>query len=181
MKNIIALGGSNSRNSINKLLATYVANKVKNATASVLDLNDFQLPLYGVDLETENGIPQNAKKLNELIVSTDGLVISLAEHNGSYTSSFKNTIDWLSRIDVKVWKDKPILLLSTSPGARGGATVLQSAKAYFPYLGGDVVADFSLASFYENFSENKISNRELEEELDRKIQLFEQKINSSLI
>ncbi|GGG30849.1 FMN reductase [Dokdonia pacifica] len=176
MKKIIALGGSNSKNSINKLLATYVANKVQNVTVSILDLNDFELPIYGIDIEAENGIPENAKKLSDLIASTDGLVISLAEHNGSYTSSFKNTIDWLSRIDIKVWKDKPILLLATSPGARGGATVLQSAKSYFPYLGGDVVADFSLASFYENFSENKISNHELKEELLQKIRLFEQKI-----
>ncbi|AXT63233.1 NADPH-dependent oxidoreductase [Aquimarina sp. AD10] len=176
MKKIIALGGSNSKNSINKLLATYAANKVQNAIVSILDLNDFELPIYGVDLETENGIPENVKKLSNLIASTDGLVISLAEHNGSYTSSFKNTIDWLSRIDIKVWKDKPLLLLATSPGARGGATVLQSAKTYFPYLGGDVVADFSLASFYDNFTENTISNNELNEELNQKIRLFEQKI-----
>lgn len=177
MKKIIAIGGSNSKNSINKILATYVANKIQNVEVNVIDLNDFELPLYGVDFEIENGIPETAIKLNNLISSTDGLVISLAEHNGSYTAFFKNTIDWLSRIDTKVWKEKPMLLLSTSPGTRGGATVLQSAKTYFPYLGGNIITDFSLASFYDNFSKNVISNSELEKELNQKIKRFEQQIN----
>ncbi|GAB5399238.1 MAG: NAD(P)H-dependent oxidoreductase [Aureisphaera sp.] len=176
MKKVIALGGSNSKNSINKTLAIYTANKIETATTTVVDLNDYEMPLYGVDYETENGIPKNAIKLNSLIESTDGLVISLAEHNGSYSASFKNTLDWLSRIDVKVWKDKPIALLATSPGGRGGRTVLDSAKAYFPYLGGNVTTDFSLPNFYDNFSEDEISDNELKEELSEKIRLFEQQL-----
>ncbi|MBW1294987.1 NADPH-dependent FMN reductase [Aquimarina litoralis] len=178
MKNIIALGGSNSKNSINKTLAVYTANKVENTTVQVVDLNEYELPLYGVDFETEHGIPENAKQLNNLITSTDGFVIALAEHNGSYTASFKNTLDWLSRIDMKVWKDKPMLLLATSPGGRGGKTVLESAKSYFPYLGGTVIADFSLPNYYDSFVENEITNVEFKEELSEKIQLFEQHLNS---
>ncbi|MCK8520425.1 NAD(P)H-dependent oxidoreductase [Aquimarina sp. D1M17] len=178
MKNIIALGGSNSKNSINKILAVYTAHEIQNAHVTVVDLNDYELPLYGVDFETEHGVPENAMKLNRVIESSDGLVISLAEHNGSYTASFKNTIDWLSRIDMKVWKDKPILLLATSPGGRGGKTILEAAKAYFPYLGGNVIANFSLPNFYESFAENEIVNTELREELDKNIQLFEQDLNA---
>lgn len=177
MKNIIALGGSNSKNSINKLLATYVAHKIQNVNVDVVDLNDFELPLYGIDIENESGIPESAVKLSNIIEGADGLVISLAEHNGSYTAFFKNTLDWLSRIDIKVWKDKPLFLLATSPGARGGRLVLQSAETYFPYLGGDVVAGFSLPNFYENFLNEEISNDELKRELDQKIALFEEKIN----
>ncbi|MEL6810159.1 MAG: NAD(P)H-dependent oxidoreductase [Bacteroidota bacterium] len=178
MKKVIALGGSNSKNSINKTLAIYTANKIQSVEAKIIDLNDYELPLYGVDFETENGIPENALKLNSQIESADGLVISLAEHNGSYTASFKNTVDWLSRIDVKVWKDKPMLLLATSPGGRGGKTVLQSAKDYFPYLGGNVTADFSLPNFYDSFLEDEIINDELKTELNHKIQLFEQQLNT---
>ena len=87
-------------------------------------------------------------------------------------------MDWLSRIDIKVWKDKPIFLLATSPGARGGTIVLQSAKNYFPYLGGNVITDFSLPNFYENFSDNKILDNDLKEELNNKIQLFESYLHS---
>lgn len=177
MKKIIAIGGSNSRNSINKTLALYAANKINDAEVIIIDLNDFKLPIYSVDLELEIGIPDEVIKLNTILEQADALIISLAEHNGSYAAVFKNIIDWLSRLNQKVWKDKPMLLMSTSPGARGGTTVLESAKGYFPYLGGNVVADFSLPSFAENFLENKISNNKLKNELNQKIQLLEQSLN----
>ena len=176
MKKVIAFGGSNSKDSINQTLAIYTANKIRNVDVNTIDLNDFELPLYGVDFETENGIPDNVIKLNTILEQADALIISLAEHNGSYTAVFKNIIDWLSRLNQKVWKDKPMLLMSTSPGARGGATVLESAKGYFPYLGGNIIAHFSLGNFYDNFLENKISNNKLKNELNQKIQLLEQSL-----
>ena len=57
MKKIIAFAGSNSKQSINKQLATYAASLVENVEVTVLDLNDFELPLYGMDYENEHGIP----------------------------------------------------------------------------------------------------------------------------
>ena len=172
MKKVIALGGSNSKKSINKALATYTANQVENVEVTIADLNEFELPLYGIDHETDLGIPENATKLNNLIDSADGLIISLAEHNGSYSAAFKNAYDWMSRINSKVWKNKPMLLMATSPGARGGASVLQTAKAGFPFLGGNIVADFSLPSFYDNFSEEGITNEELKAAFNQKLDLF---------
>ena len=176
MKKIIAIGGSNSKNSINKTLAAYAANQIQDVDVVVLDLNDFELPIYGIDLEQDNGIPEDAKSLNTLLESADGFVISLAEHNGAYTAYFKNILDWLSRIDIKIWKNKPILLLATSPGARGGRIILQSAKDYFPFLGGNVVAEFSLPNFFDNFSDNTILDKELSHRLTREISLFEQEL-----
>lgn len=173
MKNIIALGGSSSKNSINKALASYVAHQVKNATVKVIDLNDFELPLYSVDQEGANGIHENATKLSEVIAAADGIVLSLAEHNGSYSTAFKNAVDWMSRVDSKLWKDKPMLLLATSPGPRGAVTVLETAKNIYPHQGGRVIADFSLPSFYENFSEQGIKDEKLSEELNQKIALFQ--------
>jgi len=176
MKKIIVLGGSNSKKSINKTLAIYAANKIGNAKIIVADLNDFDLPLFGVDTEIENGIPKDAQRLNKLLASADGLVISLAEHNGSYATAFKNAFDWLSRINQKVWKNKPMLLMATSIGARGGEMVLQSAKMSFPYLGGNIIADFSSPSFNDNFSEKGITNEELKTDLNQKIQLLQKAI-----
>lgn len=176
MKKIIAFGGSNSKKSINKALAIYAANQVESTETVVVDLNDFDLPLYGIDLETANGIPADATRLNNLIASADGLIISLAEHNGSYSTAFKNAYDWMSRIDKLVWKNKPMLLMATSPGARGGATVLQTAKMGFPYLGANIIADFSLPSFYDNFSENGLKNTALNDDLNQKIKLLQQAI-----
>ena len=127
MKNIIAFAGSNSKNSINKQLAVYTANQVDGANVTVIDLNDFDLPLYGMDLEMEQGIPADAQRFLDMIKSADGIVLSLAEHNGAYSTAFKNAFDWMSRIDGKLWSDVPMFLMATSPGGRGGATVLEIA------------------------------------------------------
>lgn len=172
MKNIIAFAGSNSKQSINKQLARYAANLVTDAQVEVLDLNDFELPLYGIDYETEHGIPVNAKVFLEKIKSSDGIVLSLAEHNGAYATVFKNIFDWMSRIDGKLWSEKPMLLMATSPGGRGGSSVLEIAKGRFPFMGGNIIADFSLPLFTANFSEEKIINEILKEELLNKVALF---------
>ena len=173
MKNIIVFAGSNSKTSINKQLATYSASLVENVETTVLDLNDFELLLYGVDLENEKGIPDNAHKFLEAIKSSDGIVLSLAEHNGAYATVFKNVFDWMSRIDGKLWSEKPMLLMATSPGARGGATVLEIAKGRFPFMGGNIVADFSFPSFFDNFKEGQVSNDDLNADLKSKVELFQ--------
>lgn len=176
MKKIIAFAGSNSKNSINKQLANYASSLVKNANIDVLDLNDFELPLYGIDLENEHGIPDNAQKFLKIIKESDGIVLSLAEHNGAYSTAFKNLFDWMSRIDGKLWSDKPMLLMATSPGARGGATVLDIAKGRFPFMGGNIVSEFSLPSFNDHFSDGKLTNEELNGELQKQVLVFESKL-----
>ncbi len=172
MKKNIAFAGSNSKNSINKQLVTYVANKIHNEETQVLDLNDFELPLYGIDYEMEHGIPDNAQKFLNLIKASDGIILSLAEHNGNYSAAFKNIYDWMSRIDGKLWSNKPMLLMATSPGGRGGATVLEIAKNTFPRMGANIVADFSLPSFQNNFSEKELLDSDLNDKLNNEIKNF---------
>ena len=176
MKKIIAFAGSNSSTSINKQLATYAASLVEGAEVKVLDLNDFELPLYGMDYELAHGIPDNAKTFLNLIKSSDGIVLSLAEHNGVYATVFKNLFDWMSRIDGKLWSDKPMLLMATSPGGRGGATVLEIAQGRFGYMGGNIVGSFSLPSFGDNFSEGKITNEELNNQLHKQVEQFSESL-----
>jgi len=173
MKKVLAIGGSSSKKSINRTLAMFTASKLENTEVTTIDLNDYELPIYSQDLEEKSGIPENAIKLNELIKSVDGFVVSLAEHNGSFASAYKNTTDWLSRIDVKVWNDKPMLLMASSPGTRGGMSVLETAKMLYPYAGAKIVADFSLPSFYDNFNDG-ISNEELSNTLNQKIKTMQE-------
>jgi len=164
---IIAFGGSPSKNSINKKLATYAASLFTNAEVEILDLNNFQMPLFTVDLEAEIGQHELAKAFLAKIESADFLVVSLAENNGNYSAAFKNIFDWCSRITPKVFQEKPMLLLATSPGARGGASVLEIAKTAFPRYGADIKATFSLPNFNANFDIEKleISNSELDNQL----------------
>jgi NAD(P)H-dependent FMN reductase len=176
MKKIIAFAGSNSKNSINKQFAIYASSLVDNVEVTILDLNDFELPIYGIDYETENGIPENAHKFLEHIKSSDGIILSLAEHNGAYAAVFKNLFDWMSRINTKLWNDKSILIMATSPGGRGGATVLGIAKNTFPHLGANIIAEFSLPSFYDNFLDGKLTNEELNRVLKEAVKSFQNKL-----
>lgn len=173
MKKIIAFAGSNSNESINKQLATYAANQVSDVEIAVLDLNDYELPVYGIDYEEAHGIPDNAKKFLKTIQLADGIILSLAEHNGAYSAVFKNIFDWMSRIDGKLWNGIPMLLMATSPGARGGAGVLEIAKNRFPFMGGNIVSEFSFPSFNDNFNEGTIINENLSNDLNVVVKTFE--------
>lgn len=176
MKKIIAFAGSNSKNSINKQLVEYVSGLIEDYEVSVLDLNDFEIPMYGIDHETENGIPKDAKRFMNEIEGSDAIILSMAEHNGAYTAAFKNLIDWLSRIEKNIWGNKPMLLMATSPGARGGKFVLEMGQSRLPVLGAHVVDVFSLPSFYDNFLEGQIINPELHNKLNDAVTKFKNTI-----
>ncbi len=180
MKKVITLAGSNSQKSINKSLLSYTSSLLENVEIISIDLNDYVLPIYGVDFEAENGIPTAVKRLNERLSKADAIIISLAEHNGSYTAVFKNTLDWLSRLDMNIWKEKPMLLMATSPGGRGGITILQSASAYFPFLGAKIIETYSLPSFYDNFKEGEIIEENFRKELEDKTVRFSKEVQTSL-
>lgn len=165
-KKILAFGASSSKKSINKQLATYAANLFENAEVEILDLNDFEMPIYSIDKENENGIPDFAQKFYDKIGIADLIVISFAEHNGAYSSAFKNIFDWISRINGKTFQQKPVLLLATSPGARGGISVLEIANNRFPNQAAVVKGSFSLPNFHDNFDDQKgITNQDLKKEL----------------
>lgn len=152
---ILAFGASTSSGSINRQLAHHAAGLVEGAEVTRLDLRDFELPIYSEDLQEAEGIPADAVRFYGLIKSHDAVVVSLAEHNGSYTAAFKNLYDWTSRHEVEVWAGKPMILLSTSPGGRGGASVMAAAVEKFPRMGADLRGSFSLPSFHENFDGEK--------------------------
>ncbi|PTS82225.1 NADPH-dependent FMN reductase [Pseudomonas sp. HMWF032] len=148
---LLAFAASNSKQSINKQLVTYAASLLEGADVDILDLNDYELPLFSIDKEKELGNPDLAKAFVSKIAASDVIIISFAEHNGAYSAAYKNLFDWCSRINTKVFQDKPLVLLSTSPGARGGASVLALATTSAPHFAGRVQASLSIPSFNENF------------------------------
>lgn len=173
---IIAFGASSSQQSINKQFAHYVAQQFENATIELLDLNDYEMPIFSVDKE-KNGFPELARDFVKKLGSADLLVISLAEHNGSYTAAFKNIMDWATRVKLKIFDDKKTFLLSTSSGARGGKSVMEAALTRFPIHGAAIVASFSLPKYDEYFD---INNGILEEELKQKFEEAIEKVKQTL-
>ena len=162
-KKIIAFAASSSSRSINRQLVSYTAGLFADAEVEILDLNDFELPLFSVDREDQLGQPDLAHAFVQKIENCDGIIISFAEHNGCYSAAYKNIFDWASRIKPKLYQDKPMLLLATSPGGRGGKSVLELALSQIPRFGGQVKASLSVPMFAENFDSDSgaISNDEI--------------------
>lgn len=178
-KKILAFGASNSKHSINRKLATFAANQIINAEINILDLNDFEMPIYSIDREKENGIPGPAILFKEFVKSSDGILISFAEHNGAYTVAFKNLFDWASRIEKNVWANKPMFLLATSPGRRGGKSVLDLASSRFRFMNQNTIVTFSLPSFGENFDETKgIIHTDLNAQFELQLNQFTEALQS---
>ncbi|RTR29760.1 NADPH-dependent FMN reductase [Shewanella atlantica] len=164
---VIAFAATNHSKSINKQLVEYAASLLTKVEVEVLDINDYELPLYGQDREEELGHPQLAKDFLAKIGESDGIIIAFAEHNGSYTVAYKNLFDWCSRIEPKVYQNKAMVLLATSPGSMGASSVLAMAIQSAPYFNGVVKASLSIPSFFDNFDSEKLvmKHAELDEQL----------------
>ncbi|WP_107037957.1 NADPH-dependent FMN reductase [Brumimicrobium mesophilum] len=173
---IIGFAGSNSSQSINKQLVQFTLDQIESIETEWVDITDYALPVFGVDLEEEEGYPDNIKKFLDKIQSADGLIVSLAEHNGSYTVAAKNLLDWCSRFQTKFFKNIPMLLMGTSPGGYGAKNVLGAAEQRFPKFGANLIAIYSLPSFNDNFTpETGIIDLELKKEHEKCV---EQLINT---
>jgi len=164
---VLAFAGSSSSKSINKVLANYAASLVDGAEFELLDINDYEMPIYSQDREEELGQPQAAKDFFQKLGDADAIIISFAEHNGTYTAAYKNLFDWTSRIDMKVFQGKPVVYLATSPGPGGAQSVLAAAVNSAQFFAADVRASLSIPSFYDNFDmeSQKLTNAELEASL----------------
>lgn len=176
---ILAFAGSTSSTSINRELVKFVLKDFQDEEINLIDLNDFTMPVFSVDLE-KKGFPDEAHNFLKEIEECDVIICSLAEHNRSYSAAFKNVFDWSSRINVKVFQSKPMLLMSTSPGGYGGGNVMNTAKTFFPQFAADIKDTFSLPKFYENFDlESGVINPDMLKELKDKIENFKNTVKTN--
>ncbi len=162
MKKVLTLSGSNNKQSINRTLVNLAVHHLQAVEAVSVSLPELNLPLYSLDLEEDAGYPQGAQKLKSLMESVDGIILSSPEHNGSIPAALKNAIDWISRMQKPILLDKPILLMSTSPGERGASTNLETLSNLMPWWGGKLITTYSLGKFQEHYNEeaNTLSEQE---------------------
>jgi len=142
MPRILAFAGSLRRDSFNKKLVPIAAKGAREAGAEValIALKDFPLPLFDQDLEAEQGMPENGKKLKQLFIDHDGLLIAAPEYNSSITAVLKNAIDWVSRPapgepSLVAFRGKVATLMSASPGALGGLRGLVHVRSILGNIG----------------------------------------------
>ena len=157
---LLAFAGCTRRDSFNKKLVPIAARGARAAGAEVtlIDLEDFPLPLFDQDLEAEQGVPENGKKLRQLFIDHDGLLIASPEYNSSVTAVLKNAIDWVSRPapgepSLAAFRTKVATLMSASPGALGGLRGLAHVRSILGNVGVIVLPEqIAVAKAHEAFN-----------------------------
>lgn len=161
---LLFFAGSARESSHNKRLARLGAAiaEANGIAATFADLGDYPLPLYDADLQTRDGIPDNAYKLEALMRVHTGILIACPEYNASVTPLLKNTLDWVSRIrtngeaPLEVFKTRVFALGSASPGGTGGLRGLFTVRQVLEMgLGALVLPEqFSVPRAHEAFDEH---------------------------
>lgn len=161
MPRILAFAGSTRADSFNRRLVALAAEKARAAGAEVtlLELAEFELPLYDGDREAAEGLPPGAVRLKALMVEHDAFLIACPEYNGSITPLLKNAIDWASRAadgepPLVAYRGKLAALLAASPGALGGLRGLVHVRAILSGIGVLVTpGQFALSAAHKAFTD----------------------------
>lgn len=145
---ILAISGSTRSASFNSALVKIALEgaRVAGAQATYLELRELPLPLYDGDLEAREGLPPNGRKLKDVFLAHDGLLIASPEYNSSFSGVLKNAIDWVSRPvagqpALECFQNKVAGLLSASPGKLGGLRGLVHLRAVLGNIGVIVLPD----------------------------------------
>lgn len=125
--------GSNRKESINRKLAEAIARLLPpNFKVTYPRIDD--LPLYNMDLEGNR--PDSVNRFTSEIAAADAVLIVMPEHNRSLPAVLKNAIDWGSKpMESNVWRDKPVAITGTTPGAIGTAVGQQHLRQILGILG----------------------------------------------
>jgi len=112
---IVAMVGSNRKQSLNMQLTTYMQQRYANKLEiDILPID--QLPFYNQDDELDP--PEIVEEIRKKIKESDGILFATPEYNSSISGMLKNAIDWFSRVE-KVMIDKPAMIIGASMGELG--------------------------------------------------------------
>ena len=142
---ILVFAGSARKDALSKRVAraARIALLEAGAEATLIDLADYEAPLYNGDLEAAQGVPPVITQLLALFAAHDGLLIASPEYNGSMTPLVVNTLDWCSRVfappaavsGLALLANKPVAIVGSSPGALGGLRALFHLRDLLGNLG----------------------------------------------
>jgi len=133
MITIVGMSGSLRKHSINAGLLRAAAEAVpEGCTLAIGSIKG--IPLYNMDVEEAEGIPQVVTDLKDRIAAADGLLMVTPENNNSIPGVFKNALDWISRPPAdrpRVFGNLPVGIMGATPGNFGTAF---SQYAWLPIL-----------------------------------------------
>jgi NAD(P)H-dependent FMN reductase len=174
---ILVFAGSTRTDSFNKKLVKIAASGAmeNGVDVTVINLQDFAMPLYDGDLEQQQGLPSTARKLKDLMLLHQGFLISSPEYNSSISGVLKNTIDWVSRPvegeePLTCFKGRVAGIMSASPGGLGGLRGLVHVRAILENIGVIVIPDqIAIARAHEVFNADGTMKDKKQEEQVKKI------------
>ncbi|MBQ0756471.1 MAG: NAD(P)H-dependent oxidoreductase [Amphritea sp.] len=140
---ILALSGSIREKSFNSRLLDIAVAGAKSAGAevTVVNLRDYDMPLFNQDLEYQEGAPDAVVQLKNLMIQHQGLLIASPEYNGFPSPLLKNMLDWMSRQQNEheppmfAYNGKIAAVMAASPGAGGGTRGLTILRILLQNLG----------------------------------------------
>ncbi len=108
-------------------VALYFKNYIeenKLATVEILDLNEYQFPIFHERLRFTENPSANVLEFAGKITASDGVLIVTPEYNGGYPAALKNVVDLL----YNEWHRKPVAISTVSDGVFGGTQVITSLQ-----------------------------------------------------
>lgn len=177
-RKIIAIAASLREDSYNKKLVNQAAEIARKmgAEVTIVNLKDLDIPFYDSDLEKSKGMPENAKKLRDLMIQSDGIVIATPEYNVSIPAVLKNAIDWATRSELgqssrDAFKGKKFAIMGASAGKSGGAKALEHLRSVIEAIGGEMVSgEVRVGQAYNQFnSDGSLKNQKIQQELSLEI------------
>lgn len=168
MVKIAAMTGSVRVGSLNVALsgAALDAAAAQGAEIDAIDLGKYPLPIYDGTSEERHGPPVTAVALTERLSAADGLFIASPEYNGGPTGLLKNTIDWITRVDMVAFQSPLIGLMAATPGGKGGLHSLGITESIFAWMKCTTHDSFSLARADESLIDG-VPSTELRQRLDQ--------------
>ncbi|WII70824.1 NAD(P)H-dependent oxidoreductase [Bdellovibrio sp. 22V] len=136
-------------------IAADIVRGIPHTEVALHEFNEFPMPMYDGDLEENQGVPEGVLKLAKKFEEADAVIISSPEYNGSIPGTFKNAIDWLSRLDPVPVRRKQICLIGASPGRLAAVRGNLHSRVTFHILGSFVWPDyFGVAGADQAFDDN---------------------------
>lgn len=153
MKTIAIISSSVRRGRNSHRVALYFKRYLEDnklASAEILDLKEYNFPLFDERLRRQPEPAPGVLQFAEKIRSASGVLIIVPEYNGGYPASLKNVIDLLN----DEWRRKPVAITTVSDGVFGGTQVITQLQfVLWKLRAWTVPARFPVPKVTETFDE----------------------------
>lgn len=169
---ILAITGSLRKDSYNKKVLKLMQKLLPDSTSiEIYDLSN--LPFFNEDIENEIDYPKAARNFIDALKEAEAYILSSPEYNYSIPPVLKNALDWASREDESPFGNRPVAIVSASPGVLGGARVQYHLRQVCLSLDLNVIShpEVFIGSIHKKLNDaGEIDDKDVEKKLKRLIE-----------